>query len=285
MRKLPLAAVVWSIASMLIGCRSNQGVVEHLPPPNFSGPVVTAPPAAPPVVARPQASASPPLARSSGPGGERGWIPPTSPREWRWIVIHHSATPAGSAAVFDKMHRDKGWDELGYHFVIGNGTDSGNGQIEVGPRWLKQKWGAHAKTADNRFNDYGIGICLVGNFDIERPTAQQMQSLAKLTAWLMRTYHIPAGNVLGHRDTKPTDCPGRNLNVAQVRRMAAQMLAGSGQVNGQEAAEGLAAGPDSAANPPLSGAAATPVPASLASHASAPDPGSLTHFLKTKMQE
>jgi hypothetical protein len=128
------------------------------------------------------------------------------------------------------MHREKGWDELGYHFVIGNGSDSGNGLIEVGPRWRKQKWGAHAKTPDNRFNDFGIGICLVGNFDIEHPTEQQLQSLAKLTAYLMRAYRIPARNVIGHRDTKPTECPGRNLDIELVQRMANQVLADAGEL-------------------------------------------------------
>jgi hypothetical protein len=93
--------------------------------------------------------------------------------QWRWIVVHHSATVSGGAARFDKLHREKGWDELGYHFVIGNGTDTRDGQIEVGSRWVKQKRGAHTKTADNRFNDYGIGICLVGNFNYDRPTAEQ----------------------------------------------------------------------------------------------------------------
>jgi hypothetical protein len=151
-------------------------------------------------------------------------------------VIHHSATPSGSAAVFDKLHRQKGWDELGYHFVIGNGTDSGNGKIEVGPRWPKQKWGAHAKTPDNEYNNYGIGICLVGNFEIERPTSQQLQSLARLTAYLMQTYNIPASRVLGHRDTKATECPGKNLNIAQVRRLASQALADAGQDISGEAA-------------------------------------------------
>jgi N-acetyl-anhydromuramyl-L-alanine amidase AmpD len=113
--------------------------------------------------------------------------------------------------------------------VIGNGTESGDGQIEVGPRWPKQKWGAHAKTPNNEFNDYGIGICLVGNFDIERPTAAQMRSLAKLVAYLEKNYRVPASRVLGHSDTKPTDCPGRNLSVATVRRMASQALADSGE--------------------------------------------------------
>ncbi|HEY1629116.1 MAG TPA: N-acetylmuramoyl-L-alanine amidase, partial [Tepidisphaeraceae bacterium] len=55
-----------------------------------------------------------------------------------------------------------------------------------------------------------------------------MQSLAKLTAYLMRTYHISESDVIGHRDTKPTDCPGRNMNVQIVRRMADQILVDSG---------------------------------------------------------
>ena len=117
-------------------------------------------------------------------------------------------------------------DELGYHFVIGNGTDSGNGQVEVGSRWPKQKHGAHAKTPDNRFNNYGIGICLVGNFDTERPTKAQMQNLSKLVAFLMKTYHVPADHVIGHGDTKATDCPGRNVHIADVRKMASQLAAG-----------------------------------------------------------
>ena len=166
--------------------------------------------------------------RNGAPAVPRAWVPPVKSDRWECIVIHHSATDFGGAARFDKGHRAKGWDELGYHFVIGNGTDSGNGQVEVGPRWPKQKWGAHAKTPNNEYNDFGIGICLVGNFDIERPTPQQMQSLARLTAYLMRTYHISGNNILGHKDTKQTDCPGKNLNVAQVRRMAEQILADAG---------------------------------------------------------
>lgn len=145
---------------------------------------------------------------------------PRDSRPWRWIVIHHSATSTGGAVSFDKMHRDKGWDELGYHFVIGNGSDTGNGMLEVGPRWKKQKWGAHAKTPDNQFNDYGIGICLVGNFDETNPTPEQMRTLSELTARLMVTYNIPPDHVIGHSDTKHTECPGSHLSVASVRRAA-----------------------------------------------------------------
>lgn len=150
----------------------------------------------------------------------REWVPSASANPWRWIVIHHSDTSVGSASSFDQYHRNvRHWDELGYHFVIGNGTGSGDGRVEVGSRWTKQKWGAHAGVAI--YNEYGIGICLVGDFNKTRPGSAQMQALAKLVAYLMRTYHIPAERVIGHRDCKRTDCPGRYLNLSTVRRMAA----------------------------------------------------------------
>ena len=221
--------------ALLAGCQ-NQQYVQNLPSPNFNGPAILAPaPVMPPAPQPPpqvtlNTHASP--VKENSPGGfgsvPRSWIPNVTPRPWKWIVIHHSATPAGNAAVFDKMHREKGWDELGYHFVIGNGPQSGDGQIEVGPRWPKQKWGAHAKTPNNEFNERGIGICLVGNFDVERPTPAQMRSLTRLVAYLMRTYNISPRDVIGHGETKATDCPGRYMNVAAVRRAVAQALAGGG---------------------------------------------------------
>jgi N-acetylmuramoyl-L-alanine amidase len=221
--------VASALLAMAAGCQQQQSMIGTLPPPSFNapGPAMATEKSAPalPKVSTPTA----PVATKSTPSGPREWIPSAPARPWRWIVIHHSATPTGGAAAFDAMHRAKGWDELGYHFVIGNGTDTRDGQIEVGPRWPKQKWGAHAKTPDNRFNDYGIGICLVGNFDVSHPTDAQIKSVAKLTAYLMKTYHIPADRVLGHKDTKPTDCPGSNVHIAQIRQMATRLLADSGE--------------------------------------------------------
>jgi hypothetical protein len=221
--------------SLLVGCQSQKSMVGDLPSPNFSAPL--APQPAPPprlaaVTPRPQPAPPPhiqqPAPKATAGAIPREWIPPVPPRSWQAIVIHHSATPAGGAARFDREHREKGWDELGYDFVVGNGTDTADGQIEVGSRWVKQKVGAHAKTPDNWYNEHGIGICLVGNFDGDRPTAAQMRSTARLVAYMMKTYHIPADHVIGHGDTKPTDCPGRYMHVAEVRRMATQMLLAEG---------------------------------------------------------
>jgi hypothetical protein len=212
--------LISTAALLAVGCSSTQPtMVATLPPPSFEGPRIVKPAPLPPKVSAPVAV---------GPQGPAAWTPRVPARPWRWIVIHHSASPTGSAAVFDKEHKAKGWDGVGYHFVIGNGTMTGDGQVEVTPRWPVQKWGAHAKTLDNRYNEYGIGICLVGNFDNERPTSAQMKALTELVAYLMQTYRIPASNVVGHRDTKPTDCPGRWMNLTAVRQLAVRAVVATG---------------------------------------------------------
>ena len=217
---------------ILTGCQTdNSSMVGQLPSPNFSGPVAAAPaprfqpnyvPKSVITNKAVQSSALRPPVRVS-PSVPREWIPNMAARSWQSIVIHHSATPVGGAVRFDREHKEKGWDELGYDFVIGNGTDTADGQIEVGSRWTKQKVGAHAKTPDNWYNEHGIGICLVGNFDHGRPTAAQMKSMAKLVAYMMQTYRIPADRIVGHGDTKATDCPGKMLSIADVRKVARQM--------------------------------------------------------------
>lgn len=213
------------LIAMVGGC-TQQLQSSSISPPDLGGPRIAAshtPAYTPP--ATPSHNSSTPAAGISGI--PQNWIPNVPSRPWKWIVIHHSASSVGSATSIDKIHRAQGWDELGYHWVIGNGSETADGQIEVGSRWTKQKWGAHAKTPDNRYNDYGIGICLVGNFDLTRPSAAQMRSLAKLVAYLMKTYHITPDRVIGHRDTKPTHCPGANMDIAVVRSMAQNILANS----------------------------------------------------------
>jgi len=226
MAKSLLLALVGLCA--LVGCQQSKStIIERLPAPNLDGPLVNAPvqPVRAPTT-KPSAPAQPAVAQrtKSPPSVPQEWLINVPANQWHYIVIHHSATPTGNAASFDRMHKAKGWDELGYHFVIGNGTMSGDGQIEVGPRWSKQKWGAHAKTPDQRYNQYGIGICLVGNFDIERPTRAQMESVARLVGYLMKTYRIPASCVVAHSETKATECPGRHMSVAEVRKLAGRLV-------------------------------------------------------------
>lgn len=146
--------------------------------------------------------------------GDAEWAARTL-RPWRHIVIHHSASSRGSASIFDAAHRRRGFDELGYHFVITNGDGGPDGAVEVGPRWRRQKWGAHCgKTPRNEYNNYGIGICLVGDFRGQMPTQRQLDSLRRLVTYLAARCDIPAQNIIGHGDAPgaATACPGDKLS-------------------------------------------------------------------------
>jgi hypothetical protein len=152
----------------------------------------------------------------------RDWNPPSRlEREWEAIIIHHSATNNGNAAIFDKQHREENhWEGVGYDFVIGNGTNSGDGQVEVTFRWRGQLTGAHCRTPNNWGNEKGIGICLVGNFDQTSPTVRQMQSLVNLVRFLQNRYGIPTSRIYGHGTTpgaRVTDCPGRRFPMAWLK--------------------------------------------------------------------
>jgi hypothetical protein len=153
------------------------------------------------------------------------WMPPSNlEKNWTAIVIHHSATSKGNATIFDKWHREKNhWKGVGYNFVIGNGTDSADGQVEVTFRWTQQETGAHTGgTPGNWANRDAIGICLVGNFNQTYPTRRQMQSLAQLVNFLQKRYHIPTSRIYGHGTTpgaRITDCPGKYFSMAGFKSM------------------------------------------------------------------
>ncbi len=138
---------------------------------------------------------------------------------WEYVVLHHSATDEGNADNFDRYHREKKkWKHgLAYHFVIGNGNGSGNGEIEVGDRWKKQLHGAH--TANMDLNRISIGICLVRNFEADNePTNNQIESLISLVAYFSEKYHIPKSHIVRHSQVlqKGTACPGKNFPYKQL---------------------------------------------------------------------
>jgi LysM repeat protein len=128
---------------------------------------------------------------------------------WRSITLHHSATLEGNAEVFDRNHRKRRMGGLFYHFVIGNGTGSALGEIEVGWRWRRQ-------AQVNRPGD--IQICLVGDFNRQKASGVQTDSLIKLIAILRRQYNIPLSNIRKHKDVtnRATECPGGNFPFAKI---------------------------------------------------------------------
>jgi len=115
---------------------------------------------------------------------------------WTKIVIHDSGTVLGSAESLNREHERLGRGGLGYHFVIGNGSDTTDGLIEVGFRWRTQKVGAHSVGRDAQtFHRHAIGICLVGDADRQPITDAQMRELVWLVQQLQQKFGIPAHEV------------------------------------------------------------------------------------------
>lgn len=146
--------------------------------------------------------------------------PPKADRPWRYIVVHHSSQPAGNYDQIDAEHRRVlGLDGCGYHFIIGNGTGSPDGQIEVSSRWSNQKAGVHCRDArDQNVSEYGIGICLVGDLDQGPPTAKQLAAARSLITYLSQRYEIPAARISSHNHVAAREvvCPGRYLSIESI---------------------------------------------------------------------
>jgi hypothetical protein len=150
---------------------------------------------------------------------------PVARSRWQFIVVHNSGTRQGNAAVFDYYHRNvrRMRNGLAYHFVIGNGTSTGNGEIEVGDRWRRQINGGHVHS--DYLNNIGLGICLVGDFNRDQPTRAQLDCCEELIRYLRQRcgkidnhYAI----VKPHREMNPprwaTDCPGDAFPYSWFRR-------------------------------------------------------------------
>ena len=114
------------------------------------------------------------------------------------IIVHCSATKAGqdfTAADIDRWHRERGFNGIGYHYVIRL-----DGKLEKGRD--VSLTGAHCKG----WNERSIGICYIGGLDENgRPadtrTNAQKRVLYQMIMDLQREYNIL--RVLGHRDTSP----------------------------------------------------------------------------------
>lgn len=66
------------------------------------------------------------------------------------------------------------------------------------------------------FNYWGIAIALEGNYEIEKPTDAQRETLAQLVANFEKKYKVNV-TVRGHKEvaakSAPTACPGKNIGT------------------------------------------------------------------------
>jgi N-acetylmuramoyl-L-alanine amidase len=150
-------------------------------------------------------------------------------KRWNWIIIHHTASDYGNLAYFRDLHqRERGWKDIAYHFLINNGTaGTAPGQIEESDLWKRREGGYSTKVS--QANQFGIAVVLVGNFENHKVSARQMEALLNLVLRLKREYNIPLNHIVGHRELWQTACPGKHLNMADLRRRIKEMESGASQ--------------------------------------------------------
>lgn|SRR3990167_1601556 len=117
------------------------------------------------------------------------------------IIVHHSITPRDldadkTEASIERNHKARGFPKsslgwhIGYHYMI-----FGSGKLRQYRKETEE--GAHTK--EQGMNIKSIGICLIGDFDKEEPSKEQIETLEKLMIALCRTYNIPLTNIYPHR--------------------------------------------------------------------------------------
>ena len=115
------------------------------------------------------------------------------------IIVHHTAGPDSSTNEdIDRVHWARGFQGCGYHFIV-----EADGRIRLGRRL--DLMGAHA----SRHNEGTIGVCFIGSFeDGQAVPAEQWAAGVSLVRDLCRQFDLEVADVLGHKETKATACPG-----------------------------------------------------------------------------
>lgn len=135
------------------------------------------------------------------------------------VTVHHSgATPnyhtARSQILRDMegvfvSHSHRNYGDIGYHFIIDYA-----GTVWEG-RSLAYE-GAHVVCQNER----NIGIMVLGNFEDQKPSARQTETVSRLFGLLQQRFKIKTHRIFGHRDLGHSVCPGKQL-YTYVRQLRA----------------------------------------------------------------
>ena len=149
--------------------------------------------------------------RRSAWGALQSWC--TRAHQPNRMTIHHTVTPNNdSLSMAARMRqiqayhmRDRGWCDIGYHFLIGQ-----DGQVYEGRP--ENRLGAHVAG----HNTHNAGISFIGDFSWAAPSPGQMAAAARIVRALSDTYGISLNrtSLKGHREAAgpgSTACPGNGL--------------------------------------------------------------------------
>ena len=129
---------------------------------------------------------------------------------WKNVYFTDAASTAKRLDSIRRSHLQRlRAGDIGYHFVIDR-----SGRLWEGRSLGYQ--GAHV----SKQNQNNLGFMVLGNFNQQQPSQQQLASLNKALTHFMRRYRVPTSRVYTHREIGSTTCPGKYLqaHMDSVRR-------------------------------------------------------------------
>lgn len=123
------------------------------------------------------------------------------------LTVHHTGnqgglTGAAHVRAMQEWHMvGQGWPDLAYHMVIGADGTVYEGRDPA----FRGDTGTSYDTTGHYL------VVLEGNFEVDRPTAAQWESLIAVLASAGEHYGVSPGTISGHSDHAATLCPGQHL--------------------------------------------------------------------------
>jgi hypothetical protein len=142
-------------------------------------------------------------------------------------IIHHSAGNTADTNYTNiirniyLLHTESnGWDDIGYNYMVAGNGQIYNGRDPQGAGDEDNIQGAHFCAK----NSGTMGICLLGNYEIDTPSISLIKSVEKLLTWKLYKENLSAkdssihppnsskylATIGQHKDGCTTLCPGKN---------------------------------------------------------------------------
>lgn len=133
-----------------------------------------------------------------------------------FIILHHSLTADSETVSWGAIRNyhvnTLHWSDIGYHF----GVEKIGGRHEILVGRMMDEPGAHCK--QQGMNRHSLGVCFIGNFDLEKPPLEMWLLGLDLVNTLMKVFAIPRDHVYGHRELVDyKSCPGWAFNLGKFR--------------------------------------------------------------------
>jgi hypothetical protein len=123
------------------------------------------------------------------------------------LTVHHAGSQSGTTGPaqfrgWQSWHMSgQGWPDIAYHLLIGI-----DGTVYEG------RDPAYRGDTGTSYDTTGHFLVVVeGNFEVEKPTGAQIESLEGVLAWASEHYGVSPTTISGHGDHAATSCPGLHL--------------------------------------------------------------------------